>query len=351
MPDGSPDVLGGGRTSNTWRLRVRMADRPGTLAMLAIRLADLGCNILSLSVLPVRGGVLDEIVVRSAGECTRSQVMAAVQRQDCECVGITGADVRELVDTSAAALSSANQAITNPAASADALKEILAADIVTVVPADEANPGRTESGHRAVFGFGDTGSLVARRLWAPFVRQELARAEALLGLLRSAERNVAGSVVLTCEDGAAVVLRAGTPADADAAIALHHRCSAATLFQRYHSGPRMMPRHELRRLLVPPRGISVVAAGGRQIVGLGQVIFEPGSDSAEIALLVEDSWQRNGLGSGLLRRLAVLASASGCGELVATCLPGSEGIRRAALRAGLSPARAVDANGLLRMTL
>ncbi|MEU3272891.1 GNAT family N-acetyltransferase [Saccharomonospora sp. NPDC006951] len=350
-PGGSPGALAGARTSGTWRLRVRMADRPGALAMLAIRLADLECNILSLSVLPVRGGVLDEIVVRSTGGCTRSQVVAAVQWEDCECAGITDADVRELVDTSAAALSSANRAITNPAASADALKEILAADLVTVVPAEEANPGRTESGHRAVFDFGDTGALVARRLWAPFARQELARAEALLGLLGSARRNIAGPAVVTCDDGAAIVLRNATPRDADAVLALHHRCSPATLFQRYHTGTRTLSRDKLRRLLAPPRGFSVVAACGRQLVGLGQVISEPGSERAEISLLVEDSWQRNGLGSGLLRRLAVLASARGYGELVATCLPDSDVIRRTASRAGLRPARAIDRNGLLRIAL
>jgi len=43
----------------TWRLRVELTDRPGTLARLATSLAGKGCNILALTVLPVPDGVID----------------------------------------------------------------------------------------------------------------------------------------------------------------------------------------------------------------------------------------------------------------------------------------------------
>ncbi|MEU6644162.1 GNAT family N-acetyltransferase [Saccharomonospora sp. NPDC046836] len=337
--------------SVTWRLRIRMDDRPGILARVAIRLADLECNILGLSVLPVPGGVLDEIVVRPAVGLTRTQLVRAIREEDCECLGITDADVRELVDSSAASLAAASRAVADPAKSADSVREILEADLVTVVPAGEANPGRTEGGHRAVFPIGDDHALVARRLWAPFLQQELARAEALVGLLSVVEANVPGPVVVTCTDGAAVVLREGVPGDADAVLALHGRCSAATLFHRYHTGMHTVPRRWLHRLLVPPRGLSVVAVCGREVIALGQLIPKPFTDVAEISLLVEDAWQRNGLGTALLRRLAVLASARGCRELVAMSLPSGDGIRRTALRAGLSPASAPDETGQLRITL
>jgi hypothetical protein len=128
------------------------------------------------------------------------------------------------------------------------------------------------------------------------VQLELARAEALLGLLDSVRANVSGPVVATCSDGASIVLRQGQPGDADAVFALHGRCSADTLFQRYHTGTSTMPRRWLHRLLMPPRGISVVAVCGREVIGLGQLI--PGiGEIAEISLLVDDSWQRKGVGT------------------------------------------------------
>ncbi|RBM23828.1 GNAT family N-acetyltransferase [Prauserella sp. PE36] len=339
------------RTSVTWRLRVRMDDRPGTLARVAVRLADLECNILGLAVLAVPDGVLDEIVVRPAVGLTRAHLVQAIEDEDCECLGITDADVRELVDSSAAGLVAASRVVADPASLADAVREVLAADLVTVVPSVEANPGRTEGGHRAVFLAGEADALVARRLWAPFLQQELARADALLGLLAAMRANVSGPTVETCTDGATVVLREARPGDADALFALHGRCSARTLFHRYHTGLRIVPRRWLHRLLVPPRGVGVVAVCGRDVIALGQLIPEQGGDAAEISLLVEDAWQRNGLGTALLRRLAVLASAWGCRELVATCLPGEDGIRRTALRAGLSPAPAPDERGVLRIVL
>ncbi|PXY19766.1 GCN5 family acetyltransferase [Prauserella muralis] len=345
-PGGEP-----GSATGTWRLRVRMDDRPGTLARLAIRLADLECNILGLAVLPVPGGVLDEIVLRPATGLTRAQLVRALRDEDCECLGVTDADVRELVDSSAASLAAATRAIADPAALADAVRDVLAADMVTVVPGGEANPGRTEGGHRAVFAAGADRMVVARRLWAPFVRQELARAEALLCLLGAVRANVAGPAVVTCADGASVVLREGRPGDADAVLSLHGRCSPATLFHRYHTGMHTVPRRWLQRLLLPPGGTSVVAACGRDVVALGQVIPEPGGDVAEISLLVEDAWQRNGLGAALLRRLAVLATARGHRELAAVCLPGTDGVRRTALRAGLRAAPAPDDTGVLRIEL
>lgn len=335
----------------TWRLRVRMDDRPGTLARLAIRLADLECNVLGLAVLPVPGGVLDEIVIRPATGLTRPQLVRALREEDCECLGVTDADVRELVDSSAASLAAATRAVAAPATLADAVREVLAADMVTVVPDGEANPGRTEGGHRAVFAAGPAGMVVARRLWAPFVRQELARVEALLALLGAVRANVAGPAVVACADGATVVLREGRARDADALFALHGRCSPATLFHRYHTGVHTVPRRWLRRLLLPPGGTSVVAACGREVIALGQFIPEPGGEAAEVSLLVEDAWQRNGVGAALLKRLAVLAAARGCRKLTALCLPGEDGIRRTALRAGLRAAPAPDDAGVLHLEL
>nr|WP_246076692.1 GNAT family N-acetyltransferase [Amycolatopsis cihanbeyliensis] len=313
-----------------------MDDRPGTLAKVAIRLADLECNILGVTVLPVPGGVLDEVVVRPPVGLARSHLVDAISAEGCACTGITGADLTELVDSSAAALAAARRAVLDPDRHAEAVREVLTADVVTILPASEANSARAESGHRAVLPVGGGQALVARRSWAPFVQLELARARALLDLLGAVRANVAAPSVLATADGADLVLRAGGPGDADAVRALHARCSPETLFLRYHTGMRTIPRRWSQRLLMPPRGMSVLARHGRDVVALGQLIAQGKERIAEVSLLVEDAWQRKGIGGGLLSRLAVLAAGRGYRELVAVCLPGQNGVRHAALRAGLA---------------
>ncbi|GAA3529558.1 GNAT family N-acetyltransferase [Amycolatopsis ultiminotia] len=322
--------------ASAWRVRVRMDDRPGTLARIAIRLADLECNILGLAVLPVPGGVLDEIVLRPATGLPKELLLDAIRDEGCECSGIVEADVHELRDPSTAALAAAREAVDAPERLIDVLRQVLAADLVTRVPSAEANPGRTEGGHRAVFPVGAGKSLVVRRRWAPFVDLELTRAAALVDLLTAARNNVAGAVVLDRPDGAAVILRRGTPRDTDAVVALHQRCSSRTLFSRYHTGVRTVPRRWLHKLLTPPRGVSVLAVCGRDVLGLGQLIPQP-DRTAEISLLVEDSWQRQGIGTALLSRLAVVAESMAITELTAIRLPGDDAMIRTATRAGLRP--------------
>lgn len=306
--------------ASAWRIRVRMDDRPGTLARVAIRLADLECNILGLSVLPVPGGVLDEIVLRPAAGLPQQVLIDAIRDEGCECSGIVDADLTELVDPASAALTSAKRAVEDPAGLAEVLRDMLSADLVTNVPSLEANPARTEGGHRAVFPAGDGTAFVARRRWSPFVELELSRAVALIGLYTAVRDNVAGPIVLDRAGGAAIVLRKGIPGDAEAVSALHQRCSMATLFDRYHTGMRTVPRRWLHRLLMPPRGISLLAVCGHDVIGLGQLIPSADGGAAEVSLLVEDSWQRQGIGVALLARLAVLAKTGGLSELTAVCL-------------------------------
>ncbi|MBB4685015.1 GNAT family N-acetyltransferase [Amycolatopsis jiangsuensis] len=325
-----------GETASAWQLRVRMDDRPGTLARIAIRLADLGCNVLGLTVFPVPGGVLDDIVLRPAIGLPKDVLAEAIRDEGCVCSGVVEAGVHELRDPPTAALYAAHQAVDAPERLMDVVRQVLTADLVTRVPAAEANPGRTEGGHRAVFPIEAGNALVARRQWAPFVELELTRVTALIDLLAAARNNVAGAVVLDRADGAAVVLRHGTPRDTEAVAALHQRCSRTTLFNRYHTGVRTVPRRWLHKLLLPPRGVSVLAVCGRDVIGLGQLIPQP-DGTAEISLLVEDSWQREGIGAALLSRLAVLAAARRITELIATRLPGDDALIRTARRAGLHP--------------
>lgn len=145
-----------------------------------------------------------------------------------------------------------------------------------------------------------------------------------------------------------VVVRSGTSADVEAVAALHERCSMRTLFSRYHSGMSTVPRRWLHRLLDPVRGTSLVVVRGDQVIALGQLIHTGLPGCAEVSLLVEDAWQRRGVGSELLSALATLGA--GYDELVAWCLPSENALVRTAAAAGL-PATTRREDGLLRVSI
>ncbi|WP_447009361.1 GNAT family N-acetyltransferase [Saccharothrix hoggarensis] len=342
-------------TPKTWRLRVELDDSPGALARMTIRLAERDCNVLALSVIPVPGGVLDELVVRAAPGLLPADLVAAVRAEGGRCVGITAADVRDLVDAPTAALRAAATALRDPAALGDALRTVLGADAATTHPADSPRAPDTPNSHTfATTPPGARGAAAAgvttRRGWAPFTQVELARARALIDLVAAAGVAAAQPTALLTDDGMALVLRPGRAGDQEAVAELHSRCSMSTLFHRYHTGMRTVPRRWLHRLLSPPRGTTVVAQCADRVVAVGQLIPMSTPDSAEVSLLVEDGWQGRGVGTALLGALARAARADGRRELVGWCLPSETGLIRTAARAGLATSVRRE-DGLLRVSV
>ncbi|MFD1150857.1 GNAT family N-acetyltransferase, partial [Saccharothrix hoggarensis] len=185
---------------------------------------------------------------------------------------------------------------------------------------------------------------------APFTQVELARAQALVDLVAEAGVAAAQPTALLTDDGMALVLRPGRAGDQEAVAELHSRCSMSTLFHRYHTGMRTVPRRWLHRLLSPPRGTTVVAQCADRVVAVGQLIPMSTPDSAEVSLLVEDGWQGRGVGTALLGALARAARADGRRELVGWCLPSETGLIRTAARAGLATSVRRE-DGLLRVSV
>ena len=115
--------------------------------------------------------------------------------------------------------------------------------------------------------------------------------------------------------GAGISFRPGGPGDVSAALAMHQRCSPRTLGLRYH-GPVADAGRYLDHLLSPNFGQSLAAqTANGTIVGLGHLLWD--GDEGEVALLVEDAWQRRGIGGELLRRLVGLAVQAGCESIYA----------------------------------
>jgi GNAT superfamily N-acetyltransferase len=123
--------------------------------------------------------------------------------------------------------------------------------------------------------------------------------------------------------------------DARALAAMHARCSAHTVSRRYHAQiPYLSPRLA-RRLLEPADGLSLVLTVGDDVGAVGMLAPDPGG--FEVALMVEDRWQRQGYGTRLLHALAVEAANRGVHTLTCRVRPDNAAvlptIRRAGLRA------------------
>jgi GNAT superfamily N-acetyltransferase len=338
-------------TGLAWRLRVELNDRPGTLARLTAGLADRDCNILALTVLPVPDGVVDDLIISTPEGLRPADLITLVRAVGGRCAGITKADLHDLTDTPTSALRAATSLVERSASYAEAVRDLLGADSAEPLDSAAEAPAGAAAGERqAVIGTTEGTTLLLRRGWAAFTEVELARANALADFVRALDLPSSDPTAVITEDGAGIVLRPGRPSDADAVAAMHDRCSPASLFARYHTGTRSVPRRLLNRLLAPPRGQTIVGVQGHQVVALGQLINTSSPSIGEVSLLVEDDWHGQGVGTALLGYLVRMARAAGYAELVGWCLPGERGLIRTATKAGVPMSTSYE-DKLMRVAL
>jgi RimJ/RimL family protein N-acetyltransferase len=120
--------------------------------------------------------------------------------------------------------------------------------------------------------------------------------------------------LLTLKDGAVVRLRPIRPDDAPRLQALHSRLSSDTAYQRFFAIVKRLPpdwarvlatvdyRRRLALVVELPSGVAPELIA----VGRYDAVDEP--DTAEVAFVVQDSWQNRGLGTLLFD--AILAAAA-----------------------------------------
>lgn len=308
-----------------WRMRTTVKDAPGALAALCIALARHRIDILTLQTHPLADGTVDEFLLRAPAALPAQQLTREIAAAGGSATWIERADAHDLVDTPTRVLGLATHTALDAAELPLALRQLLGRCTIHSLPARSIT-GRPTGETAPVEGvLEDTvmrlrdpsgGVITVERPYLPFTPTEFARARALVELdARLGPRVPSSEDVLTLPEGNEITVRRADGGDLDAALAMHGRCSERTLGLRYHGPVRDADRY-LDHLLSPRFGrtLAVQTASGR-LVALGHLLWD--GDETEVALLVEDDWQRRGVGAELLGRLVGLAVEAGCESVYA----------------------------------
>jgi GNAT superfamily N-acetyltransferase len=134
------------------------------------------------------------------------------------------------------------------------------------------------------------------------------------------------SALETLRNGRSVQIRAFTPRDKDGLLAAVARTSALSLYRRFFAIKRDFTEREKDFFLnvdfinhVALMAVVEEEAGPAIVGGARYVMVRPGR--AEVAFVVIDAHQGQGIGSALMRHLVILARAAGLSELIAEVLP------------------------------
>ncbi|MEV7288472.1 GNAT family N-acetyltransferase [Streptomyces sp. NPDC093252] len=326
-----------------WRMRTTVRDEPGALAALCTALAGHRVDILSLQTHPLGADTVDEFLLRSPGTLAATELTRAVALAGGSGTWIERADTHDLVDAPTRILSLATRTALDAAELPLALRQLLGRCTIRSLPARPTASGRSPERVPVEGALEDTvmrlrapegGVITVERPYLPFTPTEFARARALVELdSRLGPRVPRGRDVLTLPEGGDFTVRRAGPDDLDAAKALHERCSAHTLGLRYH-GPVGDADRYLHHLLSPRFGRTLaVETGDGRIAGLGHLLWD--GDETEVALIVEDAWQRRGIGGELLGRLVAMAVEAGCDSVYAVTRSGNTGMVAAMRGLGL----------------
>jgi GNAT superfamily N-acetyltransferase len=133
------------------------------------------------------------------------------------------------------------------------------------------------------------------------------------------------SAAETLRDGRSVVIRALKPEDRGAMLSAVGRVGAQSLYRRFFGAKRGFTEAEVDFFVNVDfvKHVALVAvvdeSGGKDIIVGGARYTQAGT--AELAFVVVDEYQGQGIGTLLLRHLVVIARESGLEQLVAEVLP------------------------------
>ena len=295
-----------------FRVRTTMADRPGSLATLARHCGEQGVNILGLQIFPGLAGVTDELVLRAPTRGGWSTWPGSSRRPAAGEVTVGACTEHALVDGPIQYLHGLRRLAHDPATLAEVLGRLL--------DATPTSPHETDlSAVQDTLSVAVGPHQVVLRRTAPFTATEHARAvafaEVAAELLTPGRRTTTRRPSRRRRASAdAPTVRLATFDDTASLVRMHARCSADSVYKRYATPLARIDDRFARRLLLAGNG-ALVATVGDEVVGIASISTCENA-IAEVSLLVEDGWQRRGIGTRLLSGAARLARGHGAAEVV-----------------------------------
>ena len=138
------------------------------------------------------------------------------------------------------------------------------------------------------------------------------------------------SDILRLRSGRSLTVRFVEPGDAEALQAYFRSLTARSRYNRFLGAMSELPRNLLEDFIHVGEQdrFSVIATmiidGHETIVGEARYAFDPGKDSFEFGLSIDDRWQGQGIGSALMRNLECRAAAFGANRLFGDTLRSNE---------------------------
>ena len=131
----------------------------------------------------------------------------------------------------------------------------------------------------------------------------------------------------TLTDGTQVFFRPVKPTDELALSEMFYSLSPSSVRSRYFTHTMTFPHREVQKVVnIDYRNdlamVGVVPSpAGDDIVAIAQYFLDPQTQAAEVAFIVQDDWQKKGMGTHLLEYLAQVAAKRGVKRFYAKVLP------------------------------
>ncbi len=151
-----------------------------------------------------------------------------------------------------------------------------------------------------------------------------------------------------------ITIRAVRPDDKERIVTAFRALDRHSIYLRFFSYKKELSDEELRRATECDRAkeaalVATVASGDREIiVGMGNYVLS--GAGAEIAFVVEEDFQRRGIATRLLRKLADVARANGISRFEADVLAENTPMLNVLRNSGLRMRESRSA-GVVRATL
>jgi acyl-CoA hydrolase/GNAT superfamily N-acetyltransferase len=171
--------------------------------------------------------------------------------------------------------------------------------------------------------------LLKEAIDAKYLRPELADVE---GKIAVGPQEIKTTHLL--DDGTAINFRSINPTDELRMRELIYALSQETLYYRFMSRARHIPRKEIQNFVFIDhrKDIAIVAtiqeASGEEIIAVGRYYLNEKTNMAEVAFVVRDNWQNKGIGAFLLDYLATVAKRNGISGFTAEVLRTNKAMQR-----------------------